>query len=188
MRIPSAEDIRRIVLQTTQPLASGLMELAGTVTAKLSDISGFGSGDSFRLTYPYGMVAKPIKGVVSYFLHLQGKALAPVIIAHLDKKRPTPSAAGEVIFYCLNAAGTTVPVKLTLGVDGVLKVEASTKARFLVDAIELGDGTLEKILNGEAFQTWANTHTHLGNLGAPTGPPIAPSDPTHLSDTVKAAT
>jgi hypothetical protein len=49
------------------------------------------------------------------------------------------------------------------------------------DAIELGSGKLEKMLLGETFQKWFNDHQHIGNMGAPTSPPILPSLPTHLS-------
>ena len=49
------------------------------------------------------------------------------------------------------------------------------------DAIELGSGKLEKMLLGETFQKWFNNHQHIGNMGAPTSPPMLPSLPTHLS-------
>jgi hypothetical protein len=186
MRIPNASDIRRLVLQTVQPLSSGLIEVADSFTAKLKDLSAFGSGDQFRLSYPYGMVGKPIQGVIAYLLNLQGKALAPIIIAHLDKKRPVPSAAGEVIFYCLNADGSEVPCKITLGVDGVLKIQTTSKVQVLCDDVEIGNGTLEKVLNGETFQTFFNAHVHEGNLGTPTSPPMTASGGTHLSTKVKA--
>jgi phage baseplate assembly protein V len=66
-------------------------------------------------------------------------------------------------------------------------VVASTKVDVDSPLVELGDGTLEKILNGETFQTRFNQHQHLGNLGVATGPPIVPSPPTDLSETVKGA-
>ena len=51
--------------------------------------------------------------------------------------------------------------------------------------IELGQGILEKILNGETFQSWFNEHKHTGNAGYPTSSPIAPSLPIHLSSQIK---
>ena len=48
-------------------------------------------------------------------------------------------------------------------------------------AIELGSGALEKMLLGETFQLFFNAHTHIGNLGAPTSPPIQPSTSLELS-------
>lgn len=51
-------------------------------------------------------------------------------------------------------------------------------------SIELGKGAKEPVILGESFLTLFNAHTHLGNLGAPTSPPLPPNimDPTkHLS-------
>lgn len=42
-----------------------------------------------------------------------------------------------------------------------------------VFAIPVALSTLVDAINA-AFATWASTHTHLGNLGAPTGPPVVP--------------
>jgi hypothetical protein len=149
MRIPSIEDLRRIALQVVQPLESGVIELAGSFTAKIKDVSGFGSGDQYKLTFPYGMVAKPVTGVVSYFVNLHGSVLAPIIVAYLDKKRPVPSTPGEVILYCQNADGTSVPIKLTLGVDGKLRVEADE-----IKLVKLGsaDGS-EPLVLGNVLKT-----------------------------------
>lgn len=202
--MPSASDIKRLVLQWVQPLSSGIIDAIVTAGAKLKDVSGFGSGDTFGLTFPYGMVAKPIQGVLGYFLQLQGSALAPVIVAYLDKNRPVPSAAGEVIFYCLNADGTEVPVKLTLGVDGKFRLDATTESKvispkFLVEAdtqvkvtcddvifdgasTKLGSsGSSEPLILGNIFKTFYNAHTHTGNLGGPTSPPLIPMSSLHVS-------
>lgn len=51
--------------------------------------------------------------------------------------------------------------------------------------IELGEGAAESIILGDTFQTYFNSHTHLGNLGAPTSPPVVPSTPIHLSTVSK---
>lgn len=48
--------------------------------------------------------------------------------------------------------------------------------------IELGEGAAEKLVLGDTFLTFFNTHTHIGNLGAPTSPPTIPMQPqVHLS-------
>jgi hypothetical protein len=52
-------------------------------------------------------------------------------------------------------------------------------------SIKLGTSVTDQIILGNKFQTYFNTHQHLGNLGAPTGPPINPSTPAHLSKVVK---
>ena len=47
--------------------------------------------------------------------------------------------------------------------------------------IKLGESAIEAIIKGNTFQTYFNSHTHIGNLGAPTSPPVVPSTPNHLS-------
>lgn len=51
--------------------------------------------------------------------------------------------------------------------------------------IELGEAAFESVIKGNTFQTYFNSHIHLGNLGGPTSPPVIPSDPTHLSNVSK---
>jgi hypothetical protein len=88
----------------------------------------------------------------------------------------TVTAAGPVQ---IEAAGD---VKVTS--TGMATVQA-TKAVVDAKEIELGKDSLEKALNGETFQKLFNSHTHLGNLGAPTSPPTAPSTTAELSGTLK---
>lgn len=47
--------------------------------------------------------------------------------------------------------------------------------------IKLGEQAVESIIKGTTFQSYFNSHTHIGNLGAPTSPPVVPSTPNHLS-------
>jgi len=47
--------------------------------------------------------------------------------------------------------------------------------------IKLGESAVEAIIKGNTFQAYFNSHTHIGNLGAPTSPPVVPSTPNHLS-------
>jgi hypothetical protein len=47
--------------------------------------------------------------------------------------------------------------------------------------IKLGESAVEAIIRGNTFQAYFNSHTHIGNLGAPTSPPVVPSTPNHLS-------
>lgn len=47
--------------------------------------------------------------------------------------------------------------------------------------IELGKGATEKVILGDKFMTLFNSHTHIGNLGAPTSPPMKPMTPGELS-------
>lgn len=61
----------------------------------------------------------------------------------------------------------------------------TTKESVIIDhakTIELGKGATEKVVLGDAFMALFNQHTHVGNLGAPTSPPVVPMTPAqHLS-------
>jgi hypothetical protein len=48
-------------------------------------------------------------------------------------------------------------------------------------SIKVGSEVTDAIIKGTVFQAYFNTHTHVGNLGAPTSPPMIPSSPDHLS-------
>ena len=41
--------------------------------------------------------------------------------------------------------------------------------------IKLGEAAAESVIKGDTFRGWVDSHTHVGNLGAPTSPPIVPS-------------
>ena len=51
--------------------------------------------------------------------------------------------------------------------------------------IELGETALEQVIKGNTFQALFNTHTHVGNLGSPTTPPVVPLTGTELSQVTK---
>jgi hypothetical protein len=85
-----------------------------------------------------------------------------------------------------NASGKGKVEMLDDGNMNITQAETITaKCKKLVvnhsDAIELGDGKLEKMLLGETFQKFFNAHTHIGNMGAPTSPPMQPSTSLELS-------
>ena len=48
-------------------------------------------------------------------------------------------------------------------------------------SIELGEGASEPLVLGNLMTTLFNTHTHVGNLGAPTSPPMKPMSAAELS-------
>lgn len=48
-------------------------------------------------------------------------------------------------------------------------------------SIELGEGATEKVVLGDSFMSFFNSHVHIGNLGAPTSPPTSPFTPSLLS-------
>jgi len=48
-------------------------------------------------------------------------------------------------------------------------------------SIELGEGATEPLVLGDLMTTLFNSHTHVGNLGSPTSPPMAPMGAPQLS-------
>ena len=62
-----------------------------------------------------------------------------------------------------------------------VKVTSPTIVLDQTSTIELGEGAQERVILGDTFMTFFNTHTHLGNLGAPTTPPMAPMTIAQLS-------
>lgn len=70
----------------------------------------------------------------------------------------------------------------TINVVSTNQVNITTnKAVIDAGSIELGDGAVEALIKGNTFQTIFNSHTHIGNLGAPTSPPIIPLNGSELS-------
>jgi hypothetical protein len=70
---------------------------------------------------------------------------------------------------------------ITLTTDKNLNVNAQKVIIDHSNSVELGSGATEKVILGNTFMSLFNSHTHIGNLGAPTGPPIVPMTPTQLS-------
>jgi phage baseplate assembly protein V len=144
--------------------------------------------DKIERVQEYGFTSYPLAGCEGVAVFTGGNRDNGVVIATDDRRyRPSDLAEGDTCLY--NAYGTRVILKNADGsveviTDSELKVNAPL-VNILSDEINLGNGTLEKLIKGETFQTYFNTHTHTGNLGAPTSPPITPSDASHLTTITK---
>lgn len=195
------EKIKRVIMQTIQPLGRFEYDEQKDNKVKGTDFVPEGTREDVSHTSPYGLSQNIPKKTFGYYLNLFGNILSPVSIANLDTKRPKAEAVGQVVLYCRNLDGTEYPVTLDLKPDGNLVVKASTKVsveapqidvlgetvvKITSPDVQLGEGTLEKIVNGETFQTLFNTHTHGGNLGYPTTVPNQQMVASHLSNNVKA--
>jgi hypothetical protein len=85
---------------------------------------------------------------------------------------------------------------IVLNNDGTVVITTSKQATVkspavVIDAantIELGKGAIEKLVLGDSFMALFNAHTHIGNLGAPTTPPVLPMTPAQLSQKPKVTT
>lgn len=138
----------------------------------------------------YGFTSVPLEGAEACAVFVGGDRDHGIIIAVDDRRyRLKGLAAGEVALY------TDEGDKLVFKRGGKLEITTSAECKVIspktiIDsaAVEIGSGTLEKIINGETFQTLFNSHTHVsGSPGNPTAPPTQPMGVTHLSLVVKGA-
>jgi len=137
----------------------------------------------------YGFTSVPLPGAEAIAVFVGGNRENGAVIATCDRNtRLKDLNPGEVALY--DYLGNFIKLKAggEINVKSTTKVVVeSGKAEVKCNFAELGKGTLEKVLNGETFQTLFNAHVHNGNLGIPTGPPVTPSGPNDLSQAVSAA-
>ncbi len=175
--------LKDIVTQMLTPIRTriqmvvsrGVLELlkdgGGLQVVKLDLLAGE-NRDNIERFQQYGFSSAPFPGAEAVVVFPGGNREHGLCIAIDDRKFRFKSLAnGEVVLY------TDEGDKIHFKRDNVIDVDCNT--------LELGNGTLEKILNGETFQSRFNAHTHLGNAGVPTGAPIIPSPVSDLSTVVK---
>lgn len=172
--------------------------------ATLEKTLGFSpEDDGYIRTSPFGFIAKPTPNTFAYFNNLNGDYLAPIIIGWQHQKRPEPTDIGGSVVYSTDDKGLAVKAFLELFKDGKINFKSLDKGsiEMLPDGtitfdttdgsliqlkpdgkILLGSpGSAEPLVLGTAFTTLYNAHTHVGNLGAPTGPPMVPMAATEIS-------
>lgn len=166
--------VSRAVLEAAND--SGKMQVL-----KVGVLAGENRGDVENFQ-DYGFTSVPKAGAEAIVLCPQGNREHMIAVKVGDRTvRLKGLAEGEVAVY--DDQGN----KIHLKTGGTIEVLAATKLDVNAPLVELGDGTLEKILNGETFQAFFNAHKHIGNAGVPTGVPITPSGAAELSNVVKAA-
>jgi phage baseplate assembly protein V len=183
------------LLKLLEPIKRRISLLIGRSILLLGDDSGSGNQrfqvslmaeeirDDMERFQEYGFTSKPIAGAEGIVLFPGGTREIGYIIATDDRRfRFKPLGEGEVAIY------TTLGDRIHLKATGEIEINAMMKVVVNSPSVELGSGSLESLVNGEAFQTLFNNHVHTGNLGAPTSPPMSPMTTSHLSQTVKAAT
>lgn len=147
------------------------LQAAGLSGELLADIERF---------QDYGFTSVPIPGSEALLVFPSGNRDHAIAAKVDDRKfRPTGLNPGETCIY--DFAGNMVIIKA-----GEIEVKHAVKVNISSPMVDVGSGTLEKILNGETFQSFFNAHTHVDSLGGKTTPPIIPSNVFHLSATVKA--
>lgn len=144
--------------------------------------------DKIERVQEYGFTSYPLSGAEGVAVFTGGNRDNGVVIATDDRRyRPKDLAEGDTCIY--NAYGTRIVLKNSDGsieviTDSEVSVNAPT-VNILSDEVNLGNGTVEKLIKGETFQAYFNSHVHTGNLGAPTSPPTVASDSTHLTTVTK---
>lgn len=197
--------LKNFVLNTVKPLKSGKLVKNSADTASMDNLYPEGYSDKFKLSQPFGLVSNIPKGVTGFYQNLFGSGHESIILGLVHKLRPTPAQVGSTTLYSTTADGQTIKATVTLNPDGSIEitapsanfnvtasnatVTATTKAKVVSPAIELGGSTLEKVLNGETFLQEYKTHSHLDSFGLPvqTVEAVRPVvDANQLSQTVKA--
>lgn len=180
------DQIKSLILSLVKPLKTGhFVSQDDQGQAALDNLfPNNGFSDTFRNASPFGFISGVPKGVAAFYQSVMGSGFETVILNHLHKLRPSV-AKGQTVLYSTTADGQTIKCTIKLNADGTLVIDAPVKVSVTAPAIELGAGALEKVIKGETFMQFFNQHTHLGNLGAPTGPPQAPMSADQLSTVVK---
>jgi phage baseplate assembly protein V len=169
----------RIMLMISRGVLESSDDSTGVQTIQASLLKGEVNENIARMQN-YGFTSRPISGAEALVLFPSGNREHGIAVVVDDRTyRLKGLAEGEVALY--DDQGQIVHIKR----DRIL-IQTSKKIVLDGPNIELGSTALEKVLKGETFQSFFNSHTHTGNLGAPTGPPNSPSVPAHLSTVVKA--
>jgi phage baseplate assembly protein V len=188
---------RRIMLMVSRVVIAAVNDSLKLQAVKMSLLDGE-VADTVERFQQYGLTSNPKTGAEGIAVFVGGNRDHGVVIAVDDRRyRLKNLAEGEVAIYTdegdkihlkrgrkieITAGASAAPGTINIKADGT-----GSKITVVADAIELGEGALQKILNGEAFQTLFNSHTHTGGFVSPTTPPVIPSTAVELSTVVKAA-
>ena len=172
---------RRIALLIGRGIVSLTDDSKGVQRLQMTLLAGE-TRDKVERLQDYGFTSRPLSGSEAVVLFPNGSREYGLVIAVEDRRyRMKSLEEGEVAIY--TDEGDAIHLKR----GGTIEITAAAKVVVKTAAVELGDGALEKVVNGETFQAYFNGHKHTGNLGAPTSGPIIPMDSSHLSAVVKAA-
>lgn len=170
----------RIMTAISRAVLESIDDTQGIQLVKVSLMAGE-VRDNIERMQNYGFTSFPKSGAECACLFVGGNREHGLVVSIDDRRfRLKSLAEGEVALY--TDEGDRIHFKR----GNEIEIKGATKVIVNSAAIELGDGVLEKILNGEQFRTLYNLHTHQGNLAIPTGPPIVQSPTTNLSTVVKA--
>ncbi|MBN1130395.1 MAG: phage baseplate assembly protein [Chitinispirillaceae bacterium] len=132
----------------------------------------------------YGFTSNPPAGAIQIIV--KNGNLIYCIAEEAPDKRPDLDALDAAAAHYSDATHYILIKK-----DGTVHINTDKPVIVESDDVRIGRETLteslERVIKGETFLTLFNTHTHVGNLGAPSSPVVAPMlAPVHLSTKVKA--
>lgn len=179
------DELRRAILQYVQPLGRGQIDSKAADFTTMINMVGFDGWDKYTdAATPFGFANNPAN-TFGYILNLGGAPLSPIIVGQHHLSRPLPNKGGSII-YSTEGTGKTIKTKVSLKENGDLVLESidgSISIHVLASGkIMLGSASSsEPLVLGNAFKSLYNAHTHIGNLGVPTGTPIVPMGAAHIS-------
>jgi phage baseplate assembly protein V len=169
---------RRVMSMISRGIVVLVNDSTKIQTTQVSVMAGEVQSNVERLQQ-FGFTSVPLPGAEAVVLYVGGSRDHGVVIAADNRQlRITSLKPGEACVY--NSQGDLVHVKA-----GEILIKHSLKVKVESSQVEIGTEGLEKVLMGETFKAAFEAHTHIGNLGAPTGTPVQPLPLTTLSQTVK---
>lgn len=177
----------RVMLMVSRAVVQIVKDSGGIQTMQISLLKDEIKSEVERLQN-YGFTSNPQPGAEAGVVFIGGDRDRGLIFAVDDRRyRFKNLAAGEVAMY--DDLGQYVhfkkPGDIEVSATTNVKVMAATKIEIDAPTAEIGQGTVESIIKGTTFQALFNAHTHNGNLGAPTGPPITALTGSELSNSGK---
>jgi hypothetical protein len=147
------------MIQTAKIISSKIDKIG----RRLVKFFGLGTKDVKELLVaaPYGVDSNPVKDMVAIYgsTTIKGES---VVIGYINKN--AVAKVGELRFFSTNSTGAE-QIYVYLKDNGKISIGGETNHLTRFENLEIAVGLLETALNA---------HTHLGNLGYPTGPPVAP--------------
>lgn len=149
--------IKKEIAQQVNIILSGQAGTSDSFTETIENMfPGMPSLNARPVMHPYGMVSRAPRGTISVTARQGEHAGNRLTLGHRDGKRPSLEE-GEVQFY--NQFGQAIYLA-----NGKINIGTATAANPAVLGTEL-KAMLQELI------TLISTHTHIGNLGAPTSPP-----------------
>jgi len=132
--------------------------------------------DNVERVQDYGLTSFPRKGAEALIGFINGNKDHGVAIKVDDSRvRPKNLQEGEVVLY--HESGSKIYMKS----NGDINIESAGKVTLDGDSIELGSGVLEKLIKGDSFLTFFNSHVHVVPGIGPSAVPTAPMTSAQLS-------